>query len=739
MKDDKGKQESCFSLPSLVLHRNPLENKMENLPKTFKTLLAGRDLTLEAGRMACLANAAVTVRYGDTVVLATVDVSEKPREGVEFFPMLVDYEERLYAAGKISTSRFIKREGRPSDAAILASRLIDRPLRPLFPKNYYNDVQIILTVLSADLDNDPEIISIIAASTALMKSIAPFHGPVGAVRVCSVDGKLILNPNNAQQANSQLNLIVAGNKEKVMMLEMKAAEVSEDKILEAIEFGHKGVTETIKLQETFIAETGVRQTVLSEETASPLTEIKKYLGKKLYKVAREIDKQKREDQINQFENEVLANFEGSYKQIDLKSAFGQILEIEVRQVILQEGLRPDGRKLDELRPLSMEVGILPRTHGSALSTRGQTQALSIVTLGAPGEEQVIETMEEETTKRFMHHYNFPPFSTGEVRPLRSVSRREIGHGSLVEKSFQAVIPSRDEFVYTIRVVSEILSSNGSSSMAAVCGSTLALMDAGVPIKAPVAGISIGLVKAQPYEKSKKDHVLLTDIQGIEDFAGDMDFKVAGTKNGVTAIQLDIKINGLDIEIIKEALAQAKKSRLEILDKMTKIIASPRSALSPYAPRIQKIQIPVAKIGELIGPGGKNIRAIIEQCGGKEVISIDIEDDGTVIVTSTNAAMSEKALATIGSLTKEIMVGEIYEGPVTQIVKDRMRGNEIGAIVQILPNKDGMVHISQMADHRVDKIADELKIGQIVKVKVMEVDKERGRISLSIKAAVQAQK
>ena len=426
----------------------------------------------------------------------------------------------------------------------------------------------------------------------------------------------------------------------------------------------------------------------------------------------------------------MSNFEGNYKQIDLKTAFGQVLEKEVRQAILEKEIRPDGRKLDEIRPLEIEVGLLPRTHGSALFTRGQTQVLSIVTLGAPGEEQIIETMEEEGTKRYMHHYNFPPFSTGEVRPMRSTSRREIGHGALAERALVPVIPSKEDFPYTIRVVSEVLSSNGSSSMAATCGSTLALMDAGVSITEPVAGIAIGLVTSS----DNKKHKILTDIQGLEDFAGDMDFKVTGTKKGITSIQLDTKLEGLDLEILREAFARAREALDEILAKMIKVIPSSRKELSPYAPRIKSISIPQEKIGEIIGPGGKTIRKIIEDCGGGEVTSIDIEDDGTVMIASTDSKMSQKAISYIEDITKEVEVGQIYEGPVIQIVKDRNRGNEIGAIVQILPNQDGMVHISQISSEHVNKIEDVLKIGQKVKVKVMEVDKERGRVSLSIKAA-----
>ena len=703
--------------------------------KTFKTTLGEKELIIETGKLAALASGSVTVRYGETVVLATAVVSPEPREDVDFFPLLIDYEERLYAAGKISGSRFIKREGRPSDAAILACRLIDRPIRPLFPKGFKNDVQVVITILSYDNENDPDVISIIAASAALLQAAAPFEGPISAVRVGLVDGKFLANPTETEMEKSTLDLVVAGTKEKVMMLEAGASEIDEKTMSEAIKFGHEALQPGLDVQKELAKET--KHTVELPGETEIVAEVKKYLGEKLSQVVSEIDKQKREEQISAFEKEVLSNFEGNYKQIELKEAFGKILEKEVRKAILEKELRPDGRKLDEIRPISMEVGLLPRTHGSGLFTRGQTQVLSIVTLGAPGEEQIIETMEEEGTKRYMHHYNFPPFSTGEVRPMRSTSRREIGHGALAERALLPVIPSREDFPYTVRVVSEVLASNGSSSMASTCGSTLALMDAGVPIKAPVAGIAMGLITSDPSTKlgaGDAKYKILTDIQGLEDFAGDMDFKITATKKGITAIQLDTKLKGIAIEILTEAIEKARVANDFLLEKMAGIVAEPRKELSKFAPRIQSLHIPVDKIGEMIGPGGKNIRKLIEDCGGKEVTSIDIEDDGTVMVASTDSAMGKKAMDYIEGMTKEVVVGQIYEGPVTSILKDRMRGNEIGAIVQVLPNQDGMVHISQIADERVEQIEKYLKIGQIVKVKVMEVDKERGRVSLSIKAA-----
>lgn len=697
--------------------------------KTFKTKIGGKELSLEIGKFAGQASGAVTAKYGDTVILATAVVSPEPRDGVDFFPLMVDYEERLYAAGKISGSRFIKREGRPSEAAILTCRLIDRPLRPLFPKNFRNDVQIIITVLSFDPESDPDVVSIVAASAALVRAGAPFNGPVGAVRIGLDDNnEFIINPSSTMLKNSKLDLVVAGTSEKVMMLEAGAKEVDEKTILKAIEFAQKNMQPLIKVQEEMAK--GLKKIEVSKPADDIHEEIKKILGENLKEAVKEAEKEKRNQALKVFENQVLEQLEGNFKQIDLKAAFNKLVEKEVRELILKENIRPDGRKIDEIRPINVEVGVLPRTHGSGLFTRGSTQALTIATLGGPGEEQVIETMEEEGEKRYMHHYNFPPFSTGEVRPIRSTGRREIGHGALAERALVPVIPSKEEFPYTIRLVSEILSSNGSSSMASVCGSTLALMDAGVPIKKPVSGIAMGLVT----DKENKSYKVLTDLQGIEDFGGDMDFKVAGTKDGVTAIQLDIKIDGLSMEIIKDTLEKAKIGRMTIMEKMLKVIPSSRKELSPYAPRITVVKINPEKIGELIGPGGKTINKIITDCGGKEIISIDIDEDGTVSVSSIDAKMAEKAVATVKDLMKEIKTGDIINGEVKSIQKDRISGKEIGAIVQLTPKLDGMVHISQLADYRVPKVSDILKVGDQISVMVLDIDKERGRISLSYKAA-----
>lgn len=691
------------------------------------------NLIIESGKLAGLAHGAVTARWGDTVVLATAVVGKTPREGVDFFPLTVEYEERLYAAGKISGSRFIKREGRPTEAAILTARLVDRSIRPLFPKSFRNDVQVIITVLSYDLEHDPAIMAITAASAALMQTPAPFMGPVSASRVGYIDEQFVLNPTTSELEKSEFDLVVSGTSKKALMIEGGINQVDEEIIAQAIQFAHDNYQESIKLQNKENAD--VERLQVSEEVSPIKEDIKSIIDAKLKKAIVQTEKQKREEAFAELEADITAGLSEKYETSELKASFDEIIKKEVRKTILIDGIRPDGRAFDEIRPLASEVALLPRVHGSGLFTRGQTQVMTIATLGAPGEEQIIETMEEEGTKRYMHHYNFPPFSTGEARPMRGASRREIGHGALAERALVPVLPSREDFPYTIRLVSEVLSSNGSSSMGATCGSTLALMDAGVPIAAPVAGIAIGLVTGQ--DKNGKDiYRVMTDIQGIEDFAGDMDFKITGTRKGITAIQLDVKNDGLTDEIVRESLAHAKAARAKILDLIESVIPAPRAELSPYAPRIYKTTINPEKIGELIGPGGKNINAIITQAGGKEVISIDIEDDGTVLVSSTSAEAANIALDLINGMSREVKIGEVFTGPVIQIIKDRMKGNEIGAVVQILPNQEGMVHISQLANERVAKVTDVVKIGDMVTVKVLEIDKERGRISLSIKAAKQ---
>ncbi len=714
--------------------------------KHYETKIGDETLSIETGKLAPLASGSVTARYGDTVVLATAVYAKEPRDGIDYFPLMVDYEERLYASGKISGSRFIKREGRPSDAAILTSRLIDRPLRPLFPKYLRNDLQVIVTVLSYDPERDPDVISIIAASCAIMLSGAPFKGPASAARVGLIPLTLlpkgtedvyqghgfVINPTATQMEQSLLDLVVAGTAKKVNMIEAGAKEVPEEIALKAIQFAHKGMQTAITLQHELVKEVERTEHIKPEE--SPITEqVRQFVGDKLADAINQADKQRRETMLEEFEKQVLENFEGAFKQVDIKSALGQLIEKEVRQAILTKGTRPDGRTPNEVRPLSSEVGLIPRAHGSGLFTRGQTQVLTVATLGSPGKEQTIETMEEETTKRYMHHYNFPPFSTGEAKPIRGSSRREIGHGALAERALEPVIPPKETFPYTIRLVSEVLSSNGSSSMASTCGSTLALMDAGVPITSPVSGVAMGLITDET-EGESGNFKILTDLQGLEDFAGDMDFKIAGTKKGITAIQLDVKVSGLTEQIIHDTVMQAKVGRLEIMEHMLSVIPQPNTELSKLAPRIVSIKIDPKKIGELIGPGGKTINGIIEEVGGKAITTVDIEEDGTVLVSSLDATMGQKALDIITSMMKEIEVGEIITGTVSQILRDRMTGKEIGAIVQLTPKIDGMIHISQLADHRVEHVEDIVKVGQEVTVKVKEIDRDRGRISLSLKDA-----
>ncbi|MFA5927463.1 MAG: polyribonucleotide nucleotidyltransferase [Patescibacteria group bacterium] len=696
--------------------------------KKYEVDFAGKKLHLETGKLAEFADGSIVATCNDTVILATVVVGKEPREGVDFFPLMVDFEERFYAAGKISGSRFIKREGRPSDAAVLAARKIDRPIRPLFPKSFRNDIQIIITVLSYDGTVDPDMMSIVAASAALMQTSAPFKGPIAALQVGMIDGKLIYNPSEEEIEQSVLNLSVAMTKDRVMMLEAESKEVSEEIIYEAIEQAIKLAKPIIEIQHK-IAEDHAREVAAESDEVSALhVDVSAIASGKIKEALQAMDKADRESKLASYESEVMESLEGTYKQSEIKGAFAKIVEKEVRKRILEDGVRPDGRKVEEIRPISVEVGFLPRAHGSALFTRGQTQALTVATLASPGMEQLIDTMEGESTKRFMHHYNFPPYSTGEVKPLRGAGRREIGHGYLAEKALKPVIPNQEDFPYTIRLVSEILSSNGSSSMAATCGSTLALMDAGIQIEKPVTGIAMGLVA----NEDASEYKILSDLQGLEDFAGDMDFKVAGTADGVTAVQMDTKISGLTMDIVKDTFAQAKKGRLEILEAILKVIPEPRKELSKYAPRIEAIKINPDKIGELIGPGGKTIKKIVDEAGGKEITSIDIEDDGTVMVSSTDPAMGEKAISIIKSMMREIIPGETITGEIIEIKKDRMSGKEIGAIMRITPRVDGMIHISQISEKRIEKVSDVLKIGEVVTAKVVEVDPVKGRISLTLK-------
>jgi polyribonucleotide nucleotidyltransferase len=687
--------------------------------------IAGRTLTLEAGRFAEQANGAVVVRYGDTMLLATAVASKEPRADADFFPLTVDYEEKMYAAGKIPGS-FFKREGKPTDSAILTARLTDRPLRPLFPEGYRNEVQIIVTTFSIDMVNDPAPLAIIGASAALAISDIPFLGPVGAVQVGYIDGKVQINPEMPDMPNSDLDLVVAGTKDAVLMVEAGAKELPEDLMLEAIIQGHQVCKQICDLQNELVRLAGrpKREFVPPPVDTSLEESIQQWLGNRLYEAITDPNKMVRDAQTEALKQEVIAHFTADEPEEELEAriaavstAFENLLYEEVRRMILERGERVDGRGPKDIRPISIEVGLIPRVHGSGLFTRGQTQVLTLATLGSPAEEQRLDDLGIETTKRYIHHYNFPPFSTGEVRRLGSPRRRDIGHGALAERSLLAVLPSKEEFPYTMRLVSETLSSNGSSSMASVCGSSLALMDAGVPIKAPVAGVAMGLITG----KDGRWRVL-TDIQGIEDHLGDMDFKVAGTAKGVTGLQLDIKTTGITYEIMREAFAQAREGRLYILDKMNAVISEPRKELSPYAPRIITLQINPEKIGALIGPGGKTVRGITEATGAQ----IDIEEDGRVYISTPDAAAAQQAVAMVEALTREIKVGDIFLGKVVRIMP-------FGAFVNLAPGKDGMVHVSELDVGRVENVEDVIKMGDEINVMVIGIEPGTGKVSLSRRA------
>lgn len=687
------------------------------MERVFQYDLAGKELTVTIGKVAEQANGACIVQFGDTVTLVTATSSKEAREGIDFFPLSVDYEEKLYSVGKIPGG-FIKREGRPSEKAILTSRLIDRPIRPLFPDGYRNDVQVIATVLSVDQDHSPEIASMIGSSIALSISDIPFLGPTGAVNIGLIDNKFIINPNSQEREKSQMDLTVAGTKDAIMMVEAGANIVSEKTMLDAILTAHEEIKKICDFIEKITKEIGKEKQVFKVFKPDEELEAKiiAYGTEKLINAINTVEKQERENKIEEVSKEILEVFLAEYPETekDINEVIEKIIKKEVRRLILEEGLRPDNRKPDEIRKITTDVGILPRTHGSGLFTRGQTQVLTVTTLGASSDVQIIDGLGEEEYKRYMHHYNFPPFSVGETKQLRGPGRREIGHGALAERALEPVIPPVEEFPYTIRLVSEVLSSNGSSSQASVCGSTLSLLDAGVPIKAPVAGIAMGLIK----EGDKV--VILSDIQGMEDHLGDMDFKVAGTKEGITAIQMDIKIAGIDRPILKEALEKARIGRLFILSKMEECISKPREEISPYAPKIFTININPDKIREVIGPGGKVINKIIDETG----VKIDIDDDGRVAIVAENAASGDKAMKMIEDIVKEVEVGEIYLGRVTSITN-------FGAFLDIHNGKEGLLHISNIAKERIKRVEDVLKIGDEVLVKVTEIDKN-GRINLSRK-------
>jgi len=686
-------------------------------PRSATREIAGRPLTLETGRLAKQANS-VLVTYGDTVVLVTAVASPTPREGVDFLPLTVDYEERLYAAGKIPGG-FIRREGRPSQEAILASRLTDRTIRPLLPKTWRREIQVIVTVLSTDQENDPNLLAIVGASSALSMSEIPFAGPVSGVTVGYLDGQMVLNPTLPQLAVSSLDLVVCSSRKDIVMVEAGAREIPEDIIGEAMKFGHEANQAIIDLQEEFLQ--GIQKPKDEAPPAWNKPEVESAVAniavKKMDTIIGQSDKQARGDATENLRKEIIEQLKETCEECDINIAFENIMKQVLRSTVLDKSTRVDGRGLTELRPISCSVGLLPRTHGSGLFNRGETQVMSITTLGAMSERQQLDGLGIEETKHYMHHYNFPPFSTGEAKRAGVTGRREYGHGALAERALLPVVPIDEEFPYTVRLVSEALSSNGSTSMASCCASTMSLMDAGIKIKAPVAGISIGLVTGEDGK-----YALLTDIEGMEDNYGDMDYKIAGTADGITAVQLDMKPKGISADILIDALKPAREARMFILDKMLQTISESKPELSPYAPRMYKVAIPADKIGTVIGPGGKTIRSIVEESKA----TVDINNEGIAIIGSADEASARKAMDMIDALIRDVEVGAIYTGKVTRIMN-------FGAFVEVLPGKDGMVHISELADYRVDKVEDVVKIGDEITVKVTEIDNQ-GRVNLSRRAA-----
>lgn len=688
--------------------------------RTFRTALGGRLLELEIGKVCEQTNGQVMVRYGDTVVNVTVCCAKEPTEGVDFFPLSCDYEERQYAVGRIPGG-FIKREGRPSEKATLRCRLMDRPIRPLFPKGFYNAVEVQAIVMSVDLDCVPEICAMIGSSVAIAISDIPWEGPTGSVQIGRVDGQFVINPTLAQREVSDLSMYVSGTEEAIMMVEAEANEVPEADILDAIMFGHEEIKKICSFIKDIVFEIGKPKMQLSLDKPSDEIDaaVREYATSKMHDAIMTFDKQERIDNMDKVEEETKEHFAEIYpdEAKDVEAVLSSIIRDQVRGMILDEGIRPDNRKLDEIRPIWCETGTLPRTHGSGLFTRGQTQVLSAATLGTLSDAQVLEGLDEDTEKRYMHHYNFPGFSTGEAKSPRSPGRREIGHGALAEKALLPMLPSKEEFPYAIRVVSEVLSSNGSSSQASVCGSTLALMDAGVPIKKPVAGIAMGLIE-RVKEDGSSEFRILSDIQGMEDFLGDMDFKVAGTADGITAIQMDLKVHGLSREVLWLALQQAKEGRMHIMEKMLEEISEPRKELSKYAPRIITMSVPVDKIRIVIGKGGETINGIIAKTGAK----VDINDDGLIFIASPDLESAEAAKKEIEYITADIEPGKVYTGKVVRLM-------DFGAFVECLPDKDGLLHISQISRERVNKVEDVLAVGDIVTVKCKEID-DKGRVNLT---------
>ena len=687
--------------------------------RVFKTAIGGRLLEVEIGKVCEKANGQAMVKYGDTVVNVTATASEKPRADIDFFPLSVDFEERMYAAGKIPGG-FIRREGRPSEKAILTSRLIDRPIRPLFPKGFYNDVQVVCTAMSIDPDCTPESVAMIGSSIALTISDIPWDGPTASVVIGYIDGNYVVNPTQGQRAVSELHLVVSGTKDAIMMVEAGANEVKESVMLEAILFAHEQIKQIVSFIEDIQREVGKekRDYDLYEVPAEIVDAVNDFATQKMYDAVHVSGREERTATMAQVETDTMEalseKFEGAEK--DIANALYALKKEKVRNLIIDDEIRPDDRKRTEVRPIWCDTSVLPRVHGSGLFKRGETQVLSAATLGGIGDAQVIDGIGVETEKRYMHHYNFPPYSVGEARPIRSPGRREIGHGALAERALLPVLPSKEDFPYTIRVVSDVLSSNGSTSQASVCGSCMALMDAGVPIKAPVAGIAMGLIERVEEDGSSK-MAILSDIQGLEDFLGDMDFKVAGTKEGITAIQMDIKVHGLSKEILAQALEQAREGRLHIMGEMLDEINEPRAELSKYAPRIITMKIDPEQVRVVIGPGGKTINKITQETGAK----LDLEDDGTVFITAPDMESANACQQAVELLTKDVEVGEVYEGEVKRIMA-------FGAFIEVLPGKEGLLHISKMADYRVDKVEDVMNLGDKVKVKVKEID-DQGRINL----------
>jgi polyribonucleotide nucleotidyltransferase len=694
--------------------------------KVFEMDIAGKKLVVETGKYAQQANGSCVVRCGDTAVLVTAAASKEPREGIDFFPLSIDFEEKMYSVGKIPGG-FIKREGRPSEKAVLTARLIDRPLRPLFPKGFYNDVQVICTVISVDTDIPPAVYGMLGSSIALSISDIPFLGPTASVTIGMVDGKYIVNPDTAEREKSRLDLTVSGTKDAVMMVEAGANEVTEKEMLDAILFAHEEIKKIIEFIENIVKEAGKEKASYSVYKVDPEleTKVREYAVDKVKYSVDTTDRAVRDERTKEVLEDVTAHFEEEYpgSEEDIESVLYDLRKEVVRDKIINHGIRPDGRDLTEIRPIWCETGVFARTHGSAVFTRGETQAMTLTTLGAIGDAQRLEGLSDEAFKRYMHHYNMPPYSTGEAKPLRSASRREVGHGALAERALLPVLPGEIDFPYAIRTVSECISSNGSTSMASVCGSSLSLMDAGVPISAPVAGAAMGLIK----DESNGNIVILTDIQGLEDFFGDMDFKVAGTEKGITAIQMDIKIKGIGEEILTRALAQAREARLFILGKMNAVLSAPREDLSKYAPRIMQFTIDPEKIREVIGSGGKVINKIIADTG----VKIDLEDDGRVFITSPDTEASERAKAAIDAIVKEVEVGNVYLGKVVRIMN-------FGAFVELAPGKDGLVHISKLSNEHVKKVEDVVNIGDEILVRVTEIDRQ-GRVNLTRKGLLPGDK